>query len=123
MYYNKVFSDNKEVMASGTVIAFNNKPITIRVFDDAEQVVVLRFCFEKDADSKEARMLTSVNNETLTFTLVNCTSPLPTGTLEPIDFATYKGKKLFIHLRATALGDSDTTLYYSIYMQDGDENA
>lgn len=123
MYYSRVFSENKEIMASGSVIAFKNEPITLKVFDSDQQVLILRFCFTKNADSSKTRLLTSINDNILTFTFENFNNPLGAGTVEPVDIATYNGKKMYIHLRVTPLSNSDTTLLYSVYLEGGGEGA
>ena len=122
MYRTQLFSNNKEIIASGTAISFNDEPITIKLFDDAQQVVLMQFSFEKDTEDKNQRMQTSIADDTLIFTLVNFDNPLGTGTNKPINFASYNSKTLYIHFRVTSLQDSDRTLYYSIYAEEAECN-
>ena len=118
MYRTQLFSSNKEIVASSTAISFNNEPITIKLFDDAQQVVVIQFSFEKDSEDKDQHIKTSIADDTLIFTLINFDNPIGTGTTKPINFARYNSKTLYIHFRVTSLQDSDRTLYYSIYAEE-----
>ena len=122
MYQTQLFSKNKEIVSSGSVISFIGEPITLKLFDDDRQVVVLQFCFQKDVENKQQYMQTAISGDTLIFTLTNFDNPLGVGTTKPIDFAKYKGKKLYIHFRVTNLTDSDRTLHYSIYAEEDEGN-
>ena len=118
MYRAQYFSENKEIISSGVMISFNQEPITIKVFEEGLQVVEVKFVFQNDSNIKDPKMLTNVEDDRLVFTLINFNNPIGTGSTKPINFATYKGCPLYIHFRVNSLGETDKSLYYSIYKEE-----
>lgn len=114
-----IFSGNKMIIASGTVITFDNEPITIKLFENSQQKISLQFIFQTNTDIKEPAMSTTVTRNTLIFTLTNFDNPIGTGSTKPINFAKYKNETLYLHFRVNALSESDKTLYYTVYAEGG----
>lgn len=114
-----ISSRNKIIITSGSVITFDNEPITIKIFDDGQQIISLQFIFQTNADVKEPAMVSTVTNDTLILTLTNFDNPIGTGSTKPINFAKYKNKTLYLHFRVNALSESDKTLYYTVYAEGG----
>ena len=50
MYRTSIFSEQKEIISSGTVISFNNEPITLKLFEDTTNVVTLKFVFKNNPE-------------------------------------------------------------------------
>lgn len=77
------------------------------------------FKFTQDNGEREFRR--SVEGDTITFTCVNFDNTLGTGTTAPIELATYKGKKVAMHLWAYALGEhkkpQGRKIEYNIYLE------
>ena len=121
MYKSVISAGNRKVISSGTAISFENEPIIIEVFDEAQSVVKLQFVFNNNEEVKEQLMTTAVTGDVLCFTLTNFNSPIGAGTTKPISFARYKNMILYLHIRVTALSKSDKTLYYTIYADGGDD--
>lgn len=122
MYKTKISSGNKQVLSSGTVISFDNNPISIELLDDNQSMVKLQFNFNHDETVKGQSMSTAVIEDVLCLTLTNFNNPIGTGTTKPINFAKYGDMILYLHIRVTALSDTDRTLYYTIYADGGDNN-
>jgi len=122
MYKTIISSGSKHVLSSGTVISFKNDPIFIEVLDDTHSMIKLQFIFNNDETIKEQSMSTAVVDDVLCFTLTNFNNPIGTGTTSPINFAKYGDMQLYLHIRVTALTNSDRTLYYTIYAEGGNEN-
>ena len=122
MYKTNILSGNKRVVSSGTVISFDNNPIFIEVLDEAQSIAKLQFIFNDDTTIKEQSMSIAVVGDVLCFTLTNFNNPIGTGTTRPINFAKYGDIALYLHLRVTALNNTDRTLYFTIY-SDGGENS
>ena len=60
MYRTSIFSEQKEIISSGTVISFNNEPITLKLFEDTTNVVTLKFVFKNNPEEKK-EALSGVN--------------------------------------------------------------
>ena len=118
MYRTSIFSEQKEIISSGTVISFNNEPITLKLFEDTTNVVTLKFVFKNNPEEKKEALSGKVINDTLVLTLTNFNNPIGSGTTKPMDFASYKGQNLYLPFRVTILYDSDRTLYYTIYKEE-----
>lgn len=115
MYRTSIFSEQKEIVSSGTVISFNNEPITLQVFEDTTKVFTMKFVFKNNEEEKDPALSAEVVDDELILTLTNFNNPIGSGSTKPINFATYKGFPMYLHFRVSALSDSDRTLYYSIY--------
>lgn len=122
MYRTTIVAGDKQVLCSGTVISFDNSPITIEMFDDCQSVVKLQFIFNNDEAIEGESMSTAVIEDTLCFTLTNFNNPIGTGNTAPISFAKYKKLRLYLQFRVTSLNDVDRTLYYTIYADGGECN-
>ena len=109
-----------EVVASDTVIAFQNHPITI-TFGPADDRLTAVFEFTddegRDAKSNEFRYKTE-NPERLKLSLRNFKSPLGSGLHKPLRLGTLSGVGLYLNFRVYQLVDSDKTLHYAFYRLD-----
>jgi hypothetical protein len=104
-----------DVIASGTVIGFAGNPIEISVGG-------LKFIFEfaTDRTSPTQQMhATADDRETLRLRLTNFDNPLGSGSTQPLPVGSLssdeKQRRLYLHLRVYALGDSDKSLEYTFY--------
>lgn len=122
MYRTSIFSAQKEIVSSGTVISFNNEPITLQVFKDTTKVFTMKFVFKNNEEEKNAVLSGEVINNELILSLTNFNDPIGSGTTNPMKFASYKGQDLYLHFRVTTLSDSDKTLYYTIYKEEKDKH-
>lgn len=116
MFIATVKSGPAEVIASGTVIAFDNQPIEITVtLPDYTFIWLLNFIDEDGKD--ELRTDNRVIDEnTLEMTFYNFKNPLGSGSISPLKIGTYNNKSLFIHYRIYDLNTSDKTIHYTIFL-------
>lgn len=84
MYRTSIFSEQKEIISSGTVISFNNEPITLKLFEDTTNVVTLKFVFKNNPEEKKEALSGKVINDTLVLTLTNFNNPIGSGTTKPM---------------------------------------
>jgi len=107
-----------EVINSGLVTAFNNGPICIQLPSESEKPFKLTFCFLTDKSSTDHRMeAESPNNNEVIVKLTNFNNPLGTGTIRPVNFASSNGKKLYVNFYVYVVGESSSTLHYTIYKE------
>ena len=103
-----------EVYLSGTVISFNNEPVTFQLAEDLAYI----FKFE-DIPNKEQKMTfeQSQDKKTLSILLTNFNSPLGDGNASPIEMGLLRGKKLYLEYRVRALNrTANKEIYYSWYL-------
>lgn len=115
----KITTAGYEVINSGLVTAFNNEPICIELPNASGNAFKLTFSFFKDESSKDHKIEaeTPSGNEVI-LKLTNFTNPLGTGTIRPIGFAsTADGKNLYINFYVYVVGESSSTLHYTIYKE------
>ncbi|MEZ4788522.1 MAG: hypothetical protein R2811_00730 [Flavobacteriales bacterium] len=93
-------TDNGEVLASGSVIAFDNESIRFRLDD-----LLIRFELKNDSESKEQNIkYVKEGDKELLVTLVNFDNPLGTGNYNPIKVGTLRSKDLYLNFIVHALG-------------------
>ena len=115
----KITTAGHEVINSGLVTAFNNEPICIELPNASGAPFKLTFSFVKDISCKEHKIEAETPNEQeVLLKLTNFTNPLGTGTIRPIGFASSAdGKKLYINFYVYVIGESSSTLQYTIYKE------
>ena len=111
-------SANCVVVDSGLVTAFDENPIEITLLTDDKNKFTLKFVFNKDEKISGHNLSASSTEDSVTFFLTNFTNPLGTGTSKPLNFATDSlGKKLYINFYVYTIGQSNSTLHYTIYKE------
>lgn len=114
----KITTAGYEVINSGLVTAFNNEPICIQLPNEAGKPFKLSFCFLKDKSITDHRMEAEApNNNEVVVKLINFNNPLGTGTIRPVHFASSNGKKLYVNFYVYVVGESSSTLHYTIYKE------
>lgn len=109
-----------EIVASGTVIAFSEHPIIIKL---ANLNAIFKFRDEKEKDDQhiEKKLL---DPTTLELTLYNFDNPIGSGTSKPMLLGQLNGQPLYVHFRVYALHGSDKTLQFAFYrVREGKGNA
>ena len=76
MYRTSIFSEQKEIVSSGTVISFNNEPITLQVFEDTTKVFTMKFVFKNNEEEKDPALSAEVVDDELILTLTNFNNPI-----------------------------------------------
>lgn len=105
-----------DVLASGTVIAFDKNPLRF-TFGPAEERLTLILVFRDTEDENGQKLQAEVPEpNTLQLTLTNIGSQLGAGTINPLLAGSIAGRELFMHLRVYELQDSDKTLHYTFYL-------
>ena len=103
----------KEVIASGTVIGFEGKPICVEVGN-------LKFIFEfvdDDGKAEEKSLFTTPSATELKITLMNIRNPLGTGNPKPLSVGKLNGRDMYLNFRVYDLVGSDKTLHYTLYLE------
>lgn len=114
----KITTAGYEVINSGVVTAFNNEPICIQLPNESGTPFKLTFCFLKDQSIKNHRIKAEApNNNEVIVKLTNFNNPLGTGTARPVNFASFDGKQLYVSFYVYVVGESVSTLYYTIYKE------
>ena len=112
----EIRSGPADVLASGTVIAFDKNPLRFTFGPPEERLtVVLIF---RDVEEEEGQKLQAevVEPSTLQLTLTNVGSQLGSGTVKPLLAGSLTGRELLLHLRIYELHDSDKTVHYTFYL-------
>lgn len=108
-----------KVISSGLVTAFNDEPICITIPNAKSEDFELVFQFFKDDSSEEQKLEADTSGtKKVILKLTNFNSPLGSGTIHPVGFATDSDKKqLFINFYVYVVGKSSSTLHYTIYKE------
>jgi hypothetical protein len=109
-----VRSGPAEIVASGTVIAFNGSPVEIEFGSPWKLHLILRF---KDVPGEEKQRISGkiIDRRTLEVTFFNFKNPLGSGSTRAIPIGKVGDNEVYIQYRIHALGESDKTLHYTIY--------
>lgn len=110
-----------EVVASGSVITFNHKPIKIRIDtdDENEEDLSIIFKFKEDEKIPEPQAVPSVEGNTLTLILLNYNNVLGTGTGEPFQLGYIGNKDVYISFRVYGFDNaSEKLLHYTVHATD-----
>lgn len=111
----EIKSGSAEIIASGSVIAFNGNPIEISYGPSIERLTLI-FAFKDDGQLETRIDATKPNPNALQFNLYNFRNPLGSGTSRPVPIGTLAGQKLYLHYRVYDIGNSDKTIHYTIYL-------
>ena len=96
MYTTKITSGSKEFIASGSLNTFDQTPILLEISDNNKKFLKIQFEFKTDKDISETKTEVAINEDTMVFSLTNYDNPLGTGLVEPLQFAKYNSKLLYI---------------------------
>ncbi len=109
-------SGNAEVVISGTVISFDNNPITL-TYGSTANPLQLTFEFIDEEGKTEPRMEgNKATDRHLVIRLFNFKNPLGTGSVTPISIGTLDNRRLYLHFRAYQLtGSKARTVEYTLY--------
>jgi len=111
----RIRTGRAEVVASGTVIAFEGSPIEVS-FGPADNSLTLIFAFEDLEEAKDLSVAVKIlGDRTLQLTLRNFNKPLGAGSTAPLHIGTFGRKRLYLHYRVFDLGTRDKTLHYTLY--------
>ena len=100
-------SANYDIIDSGTIMPFNKESIVqLKLsFDETFGFAIqLKFENNENGESSVRKEVDEKNNE-ITIFCINFDNSFGTGTVTPIDLATYKGKKIYLHFWVYSLGD------------------
>jgi len=111
----KITSGNYEVFNSGTVISFEQEPVTFQLAADLK----IRLAFRDEMEKKEEHRLefNPISKNELEITLVNFNNSLGTGNTAPLLMGTLNNKKLYLNFRVYALTvTTNKTIHYCWYL-------
>lgn len=118
-FIKKVTSGDSEIIGSGTLITYDEKPVDIE-FGNEKDTLKITLEFINDESIKGFPIKTSlINQKTLKFTLINFKNTLGVGTNEPIPIGDMDNKKLYLGLKVRSLNKTvkQITVHYTIYQK------
>lgn len=111
-FIEKITSGNGNILASGTLITFDDAPINFKLKGALE----VSLNFKSDDTEKTSLKAESTENKRLRLDLYNFNDVLGSGSVLPLEIGTWEGKKLFISFRVYSLNDSNQrTIHYSFF--------
>lgn len=112
----QIKSGISEVIASGTVISFEENPIEITFGPPGEQLKLILVFQDKEGEQAPHITREVIDIETMLMTLTNFGSVLGTGTTKPMPVGIMAKRRLYFHFRVYTLQDSDKTVHYTFYL-------
>jgi hypothetical protein len=111
----KITSGEYEIFESGTVINFEEEPITFELED-----LKVTLLFKDDSDKKKNHDLefNPISPKELEIILINFNNPLGTGTKSPISIGRLNDRKLYLNFRVydSLNKKSNKTIDYCWYL-------
>jgi hypothetical protein len=109
-----------EIIDSGTVISFNNEPLTFHLAADLR----IRLSFRDDTDNKEHRMeFLQQSNKELEIVMINFNNSLGIGNTAPLALATLNNRRVYLNYRVYTLsGNSNRTIHFTWYLREEVKN-
>lgn len=105
-----------EVQHTGTVISFEDEPITFEIADD----YIIRMVFKNDSNHSETKMeFQFINDNRADILLINFNNPLGAGNIKPIQIGHTGGKNMYLNFRIYTLeGTSSKLVHYTWYARE-----
>lgn len=97
-------SSNHTILDSGSAITYSNTAelsFSVEMDNTFSFKVILKF---ENTDNNQYELKHNISDNTIILTCVNFDNPLGTGTTNPIELATYNGKKIYFNFWVYALG-------------------
>ena len=106
------------VIASGTVLTFENKPARL-TFGYGGERLNLVLAFEETERKNDHRIIPRLEDKhTLRLILRNFDNPLGAGTEEPVDSGMLGGRPFFVHFKVDSYKRGNKTIFYTIYVRE-----
>jgi hypothetical protein len=113
-----VFTGGATVIASGTVIAFNDWGEIRFQIGPLEERLSIVFMFKDGPIGPEPRIEVLPQDEkTITLLLHDFGSPTGEGTTSPLKLGTLDGLQLYVHFRVFRVGRAPRTFHYTFYLR------
>jgi hypothetical protein len=112
-------SQNHHIVANGSVISFNEDPLTLSIPLEGEDLSFI-FSFKSDLTdaSKPYVKVIPLSGKSLELQLVNFDFELGMGNIDPIEVGALNNQGLFLNYRIYALADSPCRLlHYTFYQE------
>jgi len=111
-----VIIDNTEVVESGTIITFNNNPVTFSI-----ENLQIRLIFldnpSVNGNSIEYQLISGLE---LNINCINFHHTIGIGNTNPLSLGELRGRRLYLNFRVYSLGPNlDRTIHYSFYLGEG----
>jgi len=108
----KIETSSTTVLSSGIVVMYNQEPLIFKL----ENLTFL-FKLENDITDLSSRIFWEATGKNeLTCKLINFNNPLGSGTPNPLNVGTLKGKHIFVNFRLYGVQNSDPTFHYTFYL-------
>lgn len=112
----KITSGHADVIASGTVISFDESPLNID-FGNSSENLRLTLVFDRDSTNEFKLTAEPISQHELRLHIFNSqNSTLGSGLLAPVHIGSLDEKDIFISFRIYSLDNSEQrTVHYTIY--------
>ena len=123
MMVSKIQTGKSIIVDSGTVISYSKESSVILFVDIADDFSFsIEISFEnREGEERGIYRTVDVDTNFIKYVCVNFDNTLGTGTTIPLELASYKGKKISMHLWSAFLGQKDSMatrkIEYSIYRE------
>jgi hypothetical protein len=116
----RITSGNYEVFDTGTVISFEQEPVTFHLAPD----LLIRISFRDDSENKENRLeFNPISNNELEILLINFNNSLGTGNTAPLQVGTLNNRRLYLNFRVYTLNvKTNKTIHYAWYLGEEVQN-
>ena len=115
----KATSGPTEIVASGTLIAYQSNPITV-YWGESEQSqdfkVTFRFT-DEEGKEKYRTEFNQIDSHSLEIHMINFKNPLGVGSKNPLQIGKKGNQKIWLHYRVYHFRDSDKTLQFTVYRE------
>jgi hypothetical protein len=110
----KIKSGNYDIHSAGTVISYENEPVTFYLAVD----LIVKLLFKDDDTKKEHAMeFNLIENHTLEILLINFNNSLGTGNTNPLRVGTLNNRYVYLNFRVHLLDiKTNRTVHYTWYL-------
>jgi single-stranded DNA-specific DHH superfamily exonuclease len=112
MNQTRITSGDNEIIASGLVIAFENKPVIFQI----EHLKFRMEFIDEEGKSEPNASYFSPNQQELVIKCLNFKNPLGSGNDKPVAIGKVKNRKLFLSYRIYQMQGGDKTVHYTFYL-------
>lgn len=112
-------SKNHKILSTGTVISFNEDPLTVKLPLEGEDLCFV-FSFGTDKSNPDKPSVEAIphGERKLEMKFINFDYDLGTGNNTPMEVGLIEGKSLLLSYRAYSLADSASRLiHYTFYLE------
>jgi hypothetical protein len=116
----KIQTGDYDIIDSGTIISFNNEPLTFHLTADLR----FKFTFRDDTVNNIHRMeFATINNQEMEIIMINFNNSLGIGNTTPLGLARLNNRMVYLNYRVYALDNNNCrTIHYTWYLREEVQN-